>query len=37
MGLFLSFLIANYVWEHKTKSLIPQNKKSVENILSFNF
>ena len=35
MGLFFSFLFENYVWGHKTNSLIPQNKKSVKNFLSF--
>ena len=34
-GLVLSLLFENYVWEHKTNSLIPQNKKSVKNFLSF--
>ena len=35
MGLFFSFLFGNYVWGHKTNSLIPQNKKSVKHFLSF--
>ena len=32
---FFSFLFENYVWGHKTNSLIPQNKKSDKNISSF--